>query len=54
MIILFGIFDPEGLDEFLKSTGIELPLWISYLIAYIIILCVSLIISIRKPNMNIK
>jgi ABC-type transport system involved in multi-copper enzyme maturation permease subunit len=54
VIILISTFQPEITNEIARSTGIEFPLWISYLISYTVIFIGALLLSIRKlrPNMR--
>ncbi|PWW27403.1 ABC-2 family transporter [Cytobacillus oceanisediminis] len=54
VIILISTFQPEITNEISRSTGIEFPLWISYLISYTVIFIGALLLSIRKlrPNMR--
>lgn len=54
VIILIGTFEPEIINEIARSTGIEFPLWLSYLISYTVIFIGALLLSIRKlrPNMR--
>ncbi len=55
-IVIFGQFEPNSIEEIYTRTGIEFPLWISYLISYTVIAILSLVISIRvlRPSMKLK
>lgn len=53
-IVLLGIFQPEIVDEVQRGTGIEFPLWISFLISYTVIFIGALWLSIRKLRPNMK
>lgn len=53
-IILFSIFEPDFTAELKNSTGIELPLWISYLISYTVIFIGATLLSIKKLRPNMK
>jgi len=53
-IILFSIFEPNFTEEIKTSTGIEFPLWISYLISYTVIFIGATLFSIKKLRPNMK
>lgn len=53
-IVLLSSFQPEITNELLNRTGIEFPLWISFLISYTVIFIGSLLISIKKLRQNMK
>jgi ABC-2 type transport system permease protein len=53
-IVLLGIFQPEIVNEVQRGTGIEFPLWISFLISYTVIFIGALWLSIRKLRPNMK
>lgn len=53
-IVLFTIFEPYMADELAQFTGIDIPLWISFIISYTLIAAASLFISIRKLRPNMK
>jgi hypothetical protein len=41
-------------DALVQVSGVELPVWISYLIAYSLIIVVCLTIAIKKLRANMK
>jgi ABC-2 type transport system permease protein len=53
-IVLLGTFQPEIIKEIQRGTGIEFPLWISFLISYTVIFLGALLLSIKmlRPNMK--
>jgi ABC-2 type transport system permease protein len=53
-IVLLGTFQPELVKEIQRGTGIEFPLWISFLISYTVIFLGALLLSIKmlRPNMK--
>jgi ABC-2 type transport system permease protein len=53
-IVLLGTFQPELVKEIQRGTGIEFPLWISFLISYTVIFLGALWLSIKmlRPNMK--
>lgn len=53
-IILVSLFEKDMQRELVRQTGIETPMWIFFLIAYLLITVVSLLISIKKlrPKMG--
>lgn len=53
-IVLLGIFQPEIVDEVQRGTGIEFPLWLSFLISYTVICIGALWLSIRRLRPNMK
>ncbi len=53
-IILFSIFDPGFMTGIKNNTGIEVPLWISYLISYSVIFIGAMLLSIKKLRPNMK
>ncbi|KON89122.1 ABC-type transport system involved in multi-copper enzyme maturation, permease component [Sporosarcina globispora] len=54
VIILMSTFEPEMTNEITRSTGIEFPLWISYLISYTLIFIGAVLLSIKKLRPNMK
>ncbi|USK46119.1 ABC transporter permease [Cytobacillus oceanisediminis] len=54
VIILMSTFEPEMTNEITRSTGIEFPLWISYLISYTLIFIGAILLSIKKLRPNMK
>ncbi len=53
-MVLLGIFQPDIVNEVQRSTGIEFPLWLSFLISYTVIFVGALWLSIRKLRPNMK
>jgi ABC-2 type transport system permease protein len=53
-MVLLGMFQPELTKEILRGTGIEFPLWISFLISYTVIFLGALLLSIKKLRPNMK
>jgi ABC-2 type transport system permease protein len=53
-LVLLGTFQPELTKEILRNTGIEFPLWISFLISYTVIFKGALLLSIKKLRPNMK
>lgn len=53
-MVLVGILEPEFLNEIMRGTGIEFPLWISFLISYTVIFLGALWLSIKKLRPNMK
>ncbi|TMU87957.1 ABC transporter permease [Bacillus sp. BHET2] len=55
-IVILGHFEPMATDEIYKRSGIEFPLWVSFVSIYSILAVVSLSISIMKlrPSMKVK
>jgi ABC-2 type transport system permease protein len=53
-MVLVGILEPEFLNEIMRGTGIEFPLWISFLISYTLIFLCALWLSIKKLRPNMK
>lgn len=53
-VILLSTFEPDITREIANKTGIQFPLWISYLISYSIIIIVAVFISIKKLRPNMK
>lgn len=53
-IVLLGTFQPEVIKEIQRGTGIEFPLWISFLISYTVIFIGALLLSIKKLRPNMK
>jgi ABC-2 type transport system permease protein len=53
-IVLLGTFQPEIINELQRETGIEFPLWISFIISYTVIFIGSVLLSIKmlRPNMK--
>lgn len=53
-IVLIGMFQPEIINELQRETGIEFPLWISFLISYTVIFIGAVLLSIKmlRPNMK--
>jgi ABC-2 type transport system permease protein len=53
-LVLLGTFQPEIVKEIQRGTGIEFPLWISFLISYTVIFLGALWLSIKmlRPNMK--
>ncbi|GLB59383.1 ABC transporter permease [Cytobacillus sp. NCCP-133] len=54
VIILISTFEPEITNEISRSTGIEFPLWVSYLISYTVIFIGAVLLSIKKLRPNMK
>jgi ABC-2 type transport system permease protein len=54
VIILMSTFEPEMTNEITRSTGIEFPLWMSYLISYTLIFIGAVLLSIKKLRPNMK
>ncbi|MBB6443809.1 ABC transporter permease [Bacillus benzoevorans] len=53
-IILFSLMQPDYMEEFSRMTGIEFPLWGSFLISYIILFFAAIVWSIKKLRPNMK
>ncbi|KAB2337477.1 ABC transporter permease [Cytobacillus depressus] len=53
-IILLSTFEPEFTKEIATNSGINIPLWISYLISYTVIIIGAVFISIKKLRPNMK
>ncbi|MCH1625558.1 ABC transporter permease [Ferdinandcohnia quinoae] len=53
-IVLLGSFQPEINNEIQRVTGIEFPLWASFLISYTVIFLGALLVSIKKLRQNMK
>jgi ABC-2 type transport system permease protein len=53
-IVLLGTFQPEITKELMRGTGIEFPLWISFLISNTLILVGAVLFSIIKLRPNMK
>jgi ABC-2 type transport system permease protein len=53
-IVLLGTFQPEIINELQRETGIEFPLWISFIISYTVIFIGAVLLSIKmlRPNMK--
>jgi ABC-2 type transport system permease protein len=53
-IVLIGMFQPEIINELQRETGIEFPLWISFIISYTVIFIGAVLLSIKmlRPNMK--
>jgi len=54
VIILLSMFEPEATNEITNRTGIEFPLWASYLISYSVIFIGAILLSIKKLRPNMK
>jgi ABC-2 type transport system permease protein len=53
-LVLLGTFQPEITREILRATGIEFPLWASFLISYSVIFVGAVLLSIKKLRPNMK
>lgn len=55
-IVMFGFLEPEIFRDITQKTGVDMPMWVSYVISYTVILILAVTISIRKlrPNMKVK
>ncbi|MBY0120726.1 ABC transporter permease [Bacillus sp. S/N-304-OC-R1] len=53
-VILLSSFEPEVTREIENKSGIDFPLWVSYLISYSIIIIGAVFISIKKLRPNMK
>ncbi|WP_347552101.1 ABC transporter permease subunit [Pseudalkalibacillus hwajinpoensis] len=53
-VVLFSIFEPTMQEEFFKSSGISIPLWVSYLCICFVMIVLSLWVSILKLRPNMK
>jgi ABC-2 type transport system permease protein len=53
-IILIGAFQPDIVSELQQQTGIDFPLWKSFLISYTVIFIGALGLSIKKLRPNMK
>ncbi|MGE7950406.1 ABC transporter permease [Lysinibacillus xylanilyticus] len=52
--LMLTLISPELGDELVKLSGVELPVWITYLIAYSLIIVLCLTIAIKKLRANMK
>lgn len=53
-LILMSMFEPEITKEITQNTGINLPLWVAYLISYTVIFIGAVLLSIKKLRPNMK
>lgn len=53
-IVLLGTFQPELVNELQRGTGIDFPLWISFLLSYTVIFIGAILLSIKKLRPNMK
>ncbi|WP_068983341.1 MULTISPECIES: ABC transporter permease [Lysinibacillus] len=52
--LMLTLISPELGDELVRLSGVELPVWITYLIAYSLIIVLCLTIAIKKLRANMK
>lgn len=52
--LMLTLISPEMGDALSELSGVKLPVWITYLIAYILIIVVCLTIAIKKLRANMK
>lgn len=52
--LMLTLISPELGDELVRFSGVELPVWITYLIAYSLIIVLCLTIAIKKLRANMK
>ena len=52
--LMLTLISPELGDELVRLSGVELPVWITYLIAYSFIIVLCLTIAIKKLRANMK
>ncbi|MGA3602810.1 ABC transporter permease [Lysinibacillus agricola] len=52
--LMLTLISPELGDELARLSGVELPVWITYLIAYSLIIVLCLTIAIKKLRANMK
>ncbi|HBT72730.1 MAG TPA: ABC transporter permease [Lysinibacillus sp.] len=52
--LMLTLISPEMGDALAELSGIELPVWIMYLIAYVLIIVLCLTIAIKKLRANMK
>ena len=52
--LMLTLISPEMGDALAELSGIELPVWITYLIAYVLIIVLCLTIAIKKLRANMK
>ncbi|MFC4319860.1 ABC transporter permease [Litchfieldia salsa] len=53
-IVLLGTFQPEITKELMRGTGIDFPIWISFLISNTVIMVGAVVLSIIKLRPNMK
>ncbi|WP_155592107.1 ABC transporter permease [Lysinibacillus cavernae] len=52
--LMLTLISPEMGDALAELSGVELPVWITYLIAYVLIIVLCLTIAIKKLRANMK
>ncbi len=52
--LMLTLISPEMGDALAELSGVELPIWITYLIAYVFIIVLCLTIAIKKLRANMK
>ncbi|WP_445479504.1 ABC transporter permease [Lysinibacillus irui] len=52
--LMLTLISPEMGDALAELSGVELPIWITYLIAYLFIIVLCLTIAIKKLRANMK
>ncbi|QDQ01525.1 ABC transporter permease subunit [Lysinibacillus fusiformis] len=52
--LMLTLISPEMGDALAELSGVELPVWITYLLVYIVIIVLSLTIAIKKLRANMK
>lgn len=52
--LMLTLISPEMGNALAELSGVELPVWITYLIAYVLIIVLCLTIAIKKLRANMK
>ncbi|KOS69656.1 ABC-type transport system involved in multi-copper enzyme maturation, permease component [Lysinibacillus contaminans] len=52
--LMLTLISPSIGDALIELTGIELPVWVTYLIVYVLIIVFSLTVAIKKLRPNMK